>query len=68
MNLIESFIVHFNIPTQTKREINKAVFGFDMSPKMEEKIYKIGNKLKQYMEEKKKGIERRKEIRRRIWF
>jgi len=62
INLIESFIRYFNTHIKMKREINKAVFGVDMSPEMEEKIYRIGNKLKQDMEEKRKALRGEREL------
>ncbi len=54
--LLEKFIIYHNIHKQMKTEINKSVFGKDLFPEMEEKIYRIGNELKQNMEEKRKSL------------
>jgi len=55
-DLIEKFIIWFNTNEQMKSKIDKLVFGAEMSSEMREKIYKIGNKMKKDMENKRKAL------------
>lgn len=62
INLIEKFVTWFNTNEQMKREIDKEAWGLDMPLEMKEKIYRIGNKMKQDMEKKREALRGKREL------